>query len=294
MRSDDEQLTVFVITAGEESLDDCLAALSRQTHPFESRVIADVHPMSAAFQAMPERCETRYFVQVDADMILEPHAIGTLHDAIRAAGPRTFMVSGQLYEEGFGLGGAVKCWKRSLFRFFAFRDVRTVDRDLYRRMRRWGLGRRHLDQPIGVHRPRHSAQAGWLKAKGDVEKWRFLGRPAERYALPLLDSLLSDPEAQGDRLLGALLGAMTTEPRLSRSKDLHYERLLRAEVLEAIGGMSPGRPMEAERGERLRTRFGLAYEGEGEATRRELAAEIAAVVGAGSSVASRLFELSSR
>jgi hypothetical protein len=229
-----DDLTVFVISTGEETADDCLAALEAQTRKARVETIADVYPMSAAFQAMPDRCETRYFLQVDADMILNEDAVERLHGAIRRSAPWTFQVSGQLYEEGFGVGGAVKCWKRSLFRYFSFHDVRTVDRDLYRRTRRFGLRPRSLKTVVGTHRPRHSPVSELLKAKGDVEKWRYLGRPAGQYALSLVAALEAD-ESGRDRLLGALLGALTIEPRLSRSKDVRYERELRERVLAVLG-----------------------------------------------------------
>ena len=230
----EDDLTVFVVTTGEGVEDECVAALERQTRSFRLETISNVYPMSAAFQAMPDRCETPYFLQVDADMVLEPDAAETLHDALRRSSPRIFQVSGQLYEEGFGLGGAVKCWKRSLFRWFSFHDVRTVDRDLYRRTRRLGLGRRHIETRVGTHVPRHSSESEWLKAKGDVEKWRFLGRAPGMYALPLLDELIERYPADANRLAGALLGALTTEPRLSRSKDISHERAVREEALSVL------------------------------------------------------------
>jgi hypothetical protein len=232
--TDAEDLTVFVVSTGEETADECMAALEAQTRKARVELIAGVYPMSAAFQAMPDRCETRYFLQVDADMILNEDAVERLHRAIRRSGPWTFQVSAQLYEEGFGVGGAVKCWKRSLFRHFSFRDVRTVDRDLYRRTRRFGLRPRRLKSVVGIHRPRHSPVSELLKTKGDVEKWRYLGRPAEQYARPLVRALAEEAGGR-DRLLGAALGALTIEPRLSRSKDVSYERALREQVLSVLG-----------------------------------------------------------
>jgi hypothetical protein len=261
-RAPEDSLTVFVISTGEDVKDECLAALGRQTRSFRLKAIEDVYPMSAAFQAMPDRCETPYFLQVDADMVLEPHAVETLHDAVIGAGPRTYMVAGQLYEEGFGIGGACKCWKRSLFRFFRFRDVRTVDRDLYRRTRRLGLARRLLEEPVGTHRSRHSSESEWLKAKGDVEKWRFLGRDPSAYAAPLVEELLAAYPEDSQRLLGALLGALTTEPRLSRSKDIRYERALREEVLALLTLPSPADPaLTAEQRSDIAHRFCEAYAG---------------------------------
>ena len=147
---------------------------------------------------------------------------------------RTYMVYAPLYEEGFGVGGAVKCWKRGLFRFFRFRDVRTVDRDLHRRAQRWGLRTRGLTEVLGRHRPRHSPFSRYLKAKSDVEKWRFLGRPPEQYAMPLLAEVLDQQPVDPHRLLGLLCGALTGWERLRRSKDIRLERDRYRRVLEVL------------------------------------------------------------
>lgn len=234
-----DDLTVFLLRSGEKTTADCLDALDKQSCAFRLEHIRDVAPMSRAFQTMPERCTTPYFVQVDADMILEPHAIETLYEAIRRSGWRTYMVYGRLYEEGFGVGGAVKCWKRSLFRYFRFRDVRTVDRDLFQRTRRLGLRRQDLASVLGIHRPRHSTFSLYLKSKSDVEKWRFLRRPASAFALAALDAAIAAYPAEPHRLLGALLGALTGPARLVRSKDIPYETRKYAEVLRFLGQEEP-------------------------------------------------------
>jgi hypothetical protein len=230
-----QDLTVFVITSGEDTYDECLEALHSQDCNFKIDHIRDVAPMSKAFQTMPDRCQSRYFVQVDADIILHPHAICTLHQAIRQSSFRTYMVYGQLYEEGFGVGGAVKCWKRSIFRFFKFRDVRTVDRDLYRRLRLFGLRRYGLNELLGIHRPRYSDFSLYLKSKSDIEKWRFLKRPAAKYAIGSLEKMLQDYPDSRHRLLGALLGALTGPDRLVRSKNIPLETIRFQKALSFLG-----------------------------------------------------------
>jgi hypothetical protein len=230
-----QDLTVFLITSGEDTYDECLEALRSQDCTFKIEHIRDVAPMSKAFQTMPDRCQTRYFVQVDADIILHPHAIRTLHQAIRQSSFRTYMVYGRLYEEGFGAGGAVKCWKRSIFRFFKFRDVRTVDRDLYRRLRLLGLRRHGLNEVLGIHRPRYSDFSLYLKSKSDIEKWRFLKRPAAKYALGSLEKTLQNYPDTRHRLLGALFGALTGPDRLVRSKDIPLETARFQKALSFLG-----------------------------------------------------------
>jgi hypothetical protein len=230
-----EDLTVFIISTGEETTDDCVTALREQDCVFTIETIQDVYPMSAAFQAMPDRCETPYFIQVDADMILKPHAVRTLYNGAKRTGFFTMAAFGQLYEEGFGVGGSIRCWKKGFFRFFSFRDRRTVDRDLYGRAKWFGFGRKDLKEVLGIHRPRHSVFSEYLKTRSDVEKWRFLGREAGLYAKPLYDEVVEEGEEGAHRLLGLLSGALTGKERYDRSKDYAVEKRRYITLMTELG-----------------------------------------------------------
>ncbi len=202
---------------------------------FTVKHIRDTFPMYRAFQRMPDECETKYFIQVDSDLVLKPHAVQTLYKGIRDSSFMIYMVYGQLYEEGFGIGGSVRCWKRRLFKYFRFRDCRTVDRDLYRRVRRIGLRAKNLNQILGLHLARHSPFSNYLKTKSDVEKWRFLKRPPEMYALKVLNRSIESLPVSSNDLLGVLLGVLTTKERLVRSKDIKLETERYSEILRHLG-----------------------------------------------------------
>lgn len=242
-----------------------------------------MYPMSEAFQAMPDRCQTRYFVQVDADMVLHPHAVRTLYRSVKDSGFRTYRVQGQLYEEGFGMGGSVKCWKRSIFRLFKFRDARTVDRDLHRRLKRWGFKRRTVEGVLGVHKPRHSSFSRYLKAKSDVEKWRFMRRPVDRFAVGAFEEMLSKYPETRHQVLGALLGALTAMDRVKRSKDIRLEQDRYQQVLELLGqdnNLSPGAGGPSGLTEDLKALFVRCYDevdGRGSTDQRQLTSEILAL-----------------
>ena len=77
-----EQLTVFVTTVGAPSYAACRQHLRAQDCAFRLQVIDRVAPMSAAFQRMLDDCRTPFFVQVDEDMLLYPHAVRTLYERI--------------------------------------------------------------------------------------------------------------------------------------------------------------------------------------------------------------------
>jgi hypothetical protein len=243
--------------------------------------------MSEAFNEMHRRCQTPYFVQVDGDMILKEGAITRLYEGIRRTGFFTYAVYGQLYEEGFGPGGTVRCWKRDFFRWFQFRDVRTVDRDLFRRAAWFGFRRGNLNVNLGTHRPRHSLFSEYLKSKSDVEKWRFLKRPARRYALPLLEELLRDPQENRCRIFGALLGGMTSWERVCRSKDVRLEEERLRRVLDLLGWkdlqalrLCEGCVISGE----LSARFASAYRDRRGGISTELTGEVARIFSSGGQV----------
>jgi len=78
------EVTVFVLSVGEPTLLECLMALDRQETKARIERIENVVPMDRALQVMLDRCETPYYVQCDADMILNPDAIRRLYRSIMA------------------------------------------------------------------------------------------------------------------------------------------------------------------------------------------------------------------
>lgn len=79
-------LTVFLIcTPNNPNYTDCIEALSKQNCLFKFKIIKNVAPLSRAFQEMINQCDTKYFIEVDEDMILIPEAIQFLYDSIEKA-----------------------------------------------------------------------------------------------------------------------------------------------------------------------------------------------------------------
>jgi len=94
-----QAVTVFVTTVGAPTYDACMTHLAAQDCRFSLHVIDHVAPMHAAFQRMLDHCRTPYYVQVDEDMLLFPHAVRTLYERIEAAGERVGMFSANLFDE---------------------------------------------------------------------------------------------------------------------------------------------------------------------------------------------------
>lgn len=230
-----DDLTVFVISSGEDTSDECIESLHDQDCSFRIEQISGVCPMSRAFQEMPDRCTTRFFVQVDADMILKKDAIRTLYENACNSSFFSCVVYGQLYEEGFGVGGSIRLWKKSVFKIFSFKDCRTVDRNFYHRSRLLGFKRKNINKVLGIHKPRHSFFSDYLKTKSDIEKWRFLRRPFKMYAGPLFHEMTKDMQGNRYRLLGMLLGSLTLKSRVVRSKNIDLEKECFGKIMALFG-----------------------------------------------------------
>jgi len=174
-------LIICVLSAVEAPLPESLKAVEAQWGgPYPTVTIRDVFPMSVAFNAMVERCESRFIVQVDGDVVLEPSVVESLRTCIQAH-PWAYMAWGQLWEDygdRLAAGGAVRIWRRWPLRLFRFLDERCVDRGLHSRIRLTGMRRIqiHAGWKFGTHYPRQTPFARFSKARGDAMKWRVLGR----------------------------------------------------------------------------------------------------------------------
>src|SRR5215510_11745900 len=99
MDSASPQTTIFVTTIGDEiNFSDCMEHLRAQTVTRPIEIIDRVSPMSAALQQMHERCRTRYYVQVDEDMLLFSDAVATLEGLIRDAPADVALVCAPLWD----------------------------------------------------------------------------------------------------------------------------------------------------------------------------------------------------
>ena len=78
------EVSVFVTTVGAPDFLDCFVCLCNQDCLFNLYIIKNVAPMSRAFQMMIDECKTGFYIQVDEDMLLHPHAVRTLYQGITA------------------------------------------------------------------------------------------------------------------------------------------------------------------------------------------------------------------
>ena len=134
------ELSVFVLTVGAPSFAQCMARLEAQDCRFQLEVIENVAPMSRALQCMLDRCRTRFFVQVDEDMLLYPHAIRTLYTRLTASAPEVAILTCHLFDRHaerviYGL----KIYRHAIVRAYPYDNVESSEYDQIRRFTKDGF-----------------------------------------------------------------------------------------------------------------------------------------------------------
>lgn len=211
-------MTVFVSTVGAASFPECIACLERQDCRFRLEVIEGVAPMSAAFQVMMDRCQTPYYIQVDEDMLLHPHAVRVLYERILAADANVPLVVAWLWDAHLGhcIQG-VKAFRHSIVSRYPFADVQSCEKDQLRRMAEDGhhhqrppetTPAQHDPGTLGLHgthydaqsiferystleqrRRRHPDKLAWFEAHGADFLRRFRDDPTEVNLMALMGIL---------------------------------------------------------------------------------------------------------
>lgn len=188
-----DKVTVFLITVGASSFEDCEKALQTQDSTFQLQYVRNIAPMNAAFQQMLNRCKTPYYIQVDEDMILKPHAVKTMYEVFLAK------KDSQLAFTCFPLWDkhvrrtiiGVKIYDHSIMRNYPYRNVQSCEMDQVERMKKagyrydieWG-GPWHTHQGkltpqnqniMGFHGTKYTDREAFERYRDLVEKYRWVG-----------------------------------------------------------------------------------------------------------------------
>lgn len=187
------EVTVFVVTVGGPTYWQCRQALDAQDSSFNLEIIDHVAPMNAAFQQMINRCKTPYYIQVDEDMILRPHAVRTMVEQFRPySGTPMCMIAYPLWDAHVRrtiLG--VKIYDHAIFQKYPYQDTQSCEMNQLKRMekdgygyltwggRHWSEHQGHMrrDDPIvlGEHGTLYGPREAFERYKDLVEKYRHVG-----------------------------------------------------------------------------------------------------------------------
>jgi glycosyltransferase involved in cell wall biosynthesis len=226
-------VTVFVTTVGAPTFGECLRHLREQDCDFQLVVLDHVVPLSAALQRMVDSCETPFYVQVDEDMLLHPHAIRTLHRRISESDPRVAMVVGNLYDVHLERAiHGVKILRHETVRHCRIEGeedwVATLRRELERgghAVVRMSLGDVTPSSPdvLGLHGTRWTPASIYARYADLGRRWRA-GAPSlrwfEDYPERFLRRFLDDrSELNLFALMGVVAGVLASHRGLGREKD---------------------------------------------------------------------------
>jgi hypothetical protein len=154
-------VTAVVLTIGESTLDRALASVERQTlRPAEVVVVRGVTPISAAVAVGVEEVRTPFFIQVDADMVLDETCVECLLGGMR---PDVGIVASKLRDPLLGAVPAVKLFRRACFDLVSMPATVAQDSDYYERIGALGwttiyllsYGRSGTPHTLGEHRPEY-------------------------------------------------------------------------------------------------------------------------------------------
>lgn len=171
-----DQVTVFHITVGNINYSDSLKSLKSQNSKFRINTIKDVFPMYRAFQEMLNRCQTPFFVQVDEDFILKPHAISKMFEDIQQTGPKVMFLSYWLWDPHLQrkvMG--VKIYKYRIMKNYPYRDSYSCEVDQFKRAEEDGFKWKSMNEVLGKHSPRWTDYTIFQRYKSLLEKHRYSG-----------------------------------------------------------------------------------------------------------------------
>ncbi len=230
-------VTVFVTTVGAPSFDACLTLLRQQDCRFTLEVIDHVAPMSAAFQRMLDLCKTPYYVQVDEDMLLYPHAVRTLYEAIVGAGDAVALVVADLHDTHLQRPiHGVKIYRHATLARYPFADVQSFEKRQVAQLLADGYRTRHIEQTLGLHGTHWTRQSIYERYAALERRRR--GHPRdlrwfEPYPTVFLERFLEDPsEINFFALMGVLSGVLTSQAGMAADKNYRtYDALPGFETL---------------------------------------------------------------
>jgi hypothetical protein len=175
-----KDVSAVVLSLGEPTTDSAIESLSHQTvRPREVIIVRSVRPFHAALNAGAAKVKTSFFIQVDADMILDPGCIASLLEAGRRdTGIAIGYLRDALTREAVG----VKLFRTECFQIAKVRDCISPDTEFGRDIaaRGWktvwvGRPKMKWNRPhtLGEHRPSYTPHFTYTKHLILGRRYRF-------------------------------------------------------------------------------------------------------------------------
>jgi glycosyltransferase involved in cell wall biosynthesis len=179
-RKPTNDVTAVVLTIGEPTTQEAIDSVRRQTAAVSDIIVVrDTRPFHKALNAGAERVATPFFVQVDADMVLDCHCIATLR---KAMAPNVGMTVGHLRDGIMQQVVGIKLFRTECFAIAQLRNSISPDTDFVDEIARAGwqtvyVGRRRGAgtnpwKTLGEHKPDYSAEYTYRKYLMEGRRYR--------------------------------------------------------------------------------------------------------------------------
>jgi hypothetical protein len=189
------EVSAVVLSVGEPYTVRAINSLGGQSVPLHERIVIEhVSPFSGAINEGARRVTTPYFVQVDADMILDPTCVEVL---LRHMQPGTGIVVGELRDAIVGQVVGIRMFRTACFRDGGMPDSISPDTDFGVRLTRQGWRTQYVENPgavagverptVGEHRPDYTPS--YTHRKFLLEGARIRYRAARHGLMFQLDAL---------------------------------------------------------------------------------------------------------
>ena len=173
-------VSVIVLSLGESTLPRALASLEQQTvPPAEVILVEGAVPFHRAFNQGASQVRTPYFVQLDADMVLDPGCLEHLRELMT---PTCACAVGHLRDPLMGRVVGIKMFNAELLRRVPFRDCVSPDTDCLDRLAELGFGTiyavdykrgRKAWHTLGLHDPTYAPNYVFCKFTLMGSRYRF-------------------------------------------------------------------------------------------------------------------------
>lgn len=176
-------VTGLVLSVGEKTTQRAIQSLEKQTTPPKEIVlIENVFPFHKAMNEGVSKIKTRFFIQCDADMVLDPDCIETMREFIRED---IAVLIGYLSDALLGKVQAVKMFRTECIRKVGFSNTISPDTDCINRLYEIGWNyifvKRnkskygHSPDVLGSHKPEYTPIYTFEKFKLEGSRIRYRG-----------------------------------------------------------------------------------------------------------------------
>ena len=174
-------VSAVVLTIDEPTTQETLASIERQTlRPCQTIIVRNVSPFHHAMNTGAAQVRAPFFVQVDADMILDPHCIAALRHAM---GPKNGIVVARLRDALVGQVVGVKLFRTKCFEISPFPDTIAPDTDFVNAVEHAGWKTKYIGKTgpgefglwdsFGEHRPTYLPAYTYRKHLLEGSRYRY-------------------------------------------------------------------------------------------------------------------------